>query len=79
MGEARLPTVHYFLCCLSLEIGGLVIGWISAIFSAFASITIVLLIVLVSVAYSYVDNLDQTVQHAALIFLIGKNFDCATK
>lgn len=43
-----LPTVKKFLCCISLETGGLIVGWINLILGfllVFGSITILSLAV----------------------------------
>ena len=36
---AKLPTVSNFLCCLTLETGGLIVGWFSLIIYAIALIS----------------------------------------
>ena len=35
-----IPTVQNFLCCLTLETGGLICGWLTAIFSAIGVISL---------------------------------------
>ena len=46
----QLPTVNKFLCCLSLQTGGYVIGWLAAIFSAIGVISLAATLILVIIA-----------------------------
>lgn len=54
----KLPTVSNFLCCLTLETGGLVLGWLSAIFSVIAIISTVAILIAAGVAYNNETNKD---------------------
>lgn len=48
----KLPTVNKFLFCLSLETGGTVLGWCTAILSAILLVTIAALYIVIIVAFS---------------------------
>lgn len=48
----KLPTVNKFLCCLSLETGGFVMGWISAILSVLSILGVGALLIIAIVAYN---------------------------
>lgn len=52
----RLPTLTHFLCCLELETGGLVIGYLSAIVSMLASLSMIGVIILGIMGTSLVFN-----------------------
>lgn len=57
-----LPKVKKFLCCISLETGGLIIGWINVIISFFALLTVIALITLLSLGHdANNNNQDQSV------------------
>lgn len=38
----KIPTVEKFLCCIQLELGGLIWGYLSAIFSVLGIVSMVL-------------------------------------
>lgn len=50
-----LPTVRKFLCCISLESGGLIIGWFNIIVSFFALFGLITAMSLTIVAYNHGD------------------------
>lgn len=56
----KLPTVNNFLCCLKLETGGLIVGWISVIFGGLSILGMIGLIALSIVAINYVDEVEIT-------------------
>lgn len=39
--NCKLPTIPNFLCCYPLETGGLVLGWLSAVLSGIAIVTMI--------------------------------------
>lgn len=68
------PTVNKFLCCCSLESGGIFLGWVTAVISgigiaSFVAVFILLLSGSDSYTDEFVDYPDQTM-------LIGKNKLC---
>jgi hypothetical protein len=64
--SCQLPKVEKFLCCLELETGGLIIGWVSAIVSGIGSIVSALLLIGVAITY------DKQNEETNGVF-IGKN------
>lgn len=48
----RLPTVNNFLFCLSLETGGTVLGWLSAIFSGIGIVSLGITFILLIIGYN---------------------------
>lgn len=53
----KLPTVNKFLFCLSLETGGFVMGWISAILSVLAILGVGAILIVLIVGYNS-DNIN---------------------
>lgn len=75
----KFPKVNNFLCCFTLETGGMVIGWFGAIFSALGVIAAIASIVMAIIGLLYMDewkksnnaqDLDST---AVQLILISKN------
>jgi hypothetical protein len=64
--SCQLPKVEKFLCCLELETGGIIIGWVSAIVSGIGSIVSALLLIGVAITY------DKQNEETNGVF-IGKN------
>jgi hypothetical protein len=53
-----LPTVKKFLCCITLETGGLIIGWFNIILSFLALFGLVTLLSLTVVGYNNGDFIN---------------------
>jgi hypothetical protein len=53
-----LPTVKKFLCCCTLETGGLIIGWFNIILSFLALFGIITALSLTVVAFNHGDFND---------------------
>lgn len=51
-----LPTVRKFLCCIALETGGLILGYLSAILSIIAIISISATFIVLVIAYNGTSN-----------------------
>jgi len=72
----KLPTVNKFLCCLSLETGGFVMGWISAILSVISILGVGAFAIITVVAYNSdsinlnVDNGDEYLLAAIIILCV---------
>ena len=52
----KLPTVNQFLCCLPLETGGLVCGWVTAILSVIGIIVLGINIITSTISYNGYDS-----------------------
>jgi hypothetical protein len=47
-----IPKVQKFLCCLELETGGIIIGWLAAILSAIGAIATIAALIVVTIAFN---------------------------
>jgi hypothetical protein len=66
-----VPTVQNFLFCLTLETGGLICGWITAIFAAIGAIGLALNAIVIIIAFgSTQDENDTLVLTVLLVILI---------
>lgn len=54
-----LPTLKKFLCCISLETGGLIVGWIQIVISFLAIFGLITIMSVTIVAYNHGDVSDQ--------------------
>lgn len=52
----KLPTVNKFLCCLELETGGIIVGWLTAIFAVIGAIAMTASLVVVLWAFDQLAN-----------------------
>lgn len=68
----KLPTVKNFLFCLSLESGGLIIGWIAAVVSCFGIIGMLASIIMSIVVLSSDDAKDPSNEESRNA-IIGNN------
>lgn len=53
------PKVNNFLCCITLETGGLIIGWINVILSFLFLLGSIITMSLIAVGYDQVDDPNQ--------------------
>lgn len=51
----KFPTVEKFLCCLTLETGGLVLGWLGAI-----GAPILIVLIAVAIAATFVTSSEDS-------------------
>lgn len=54
-----LPTLNKFLFCCELETGGLVLGWLSAIFSGIGVVVLGITMILAIVGFGSYDGNDK--------------------
>lgn len=54
-----LPTVKNFLCCLQLETGGLILGWLGTILGGLAVLSMAFLCIISIIAIPLVDEATQ--------------------
>jgi hypothetical protein len=56
-----LCKVNNFLCCISLETGGLIIGWINVIISGIALFFFLTAVILTGIGTNAIDNPSNSV------------------
>ena len=71
----ELPKVRKFLCCLELETGGIIIGWLNAIFSALGVVSIAALLVLSVIAFDH--EVDKNKEGLKEAFISEKSLKCS--
>lgn len=79
-----LITLKKFLCCMKLETGGKILGWLSIVSSALSVITFAALIFIANVALVYVNGLHNDISFRGFTFSpnyarIGLISECARK
>lgn len=74
-----LPTVKKFLCCITLETGGLIIGWFNIIWSVLCLIGMITLLSVTVVAFNHGDfnhSNDVVGGFAGKLFGLSLNKNC---
>ena len=61
------PTVKKFLCCISLETGGLVIGWLNIVLCTITLILLFGVLIITSIGYGQLDSVSQEDSQAVFI------------
>lgn len=74
---ARIPAFNSFLCCLKLETGGIILGWLSAIFSAIGSLYIFICFAIDYQEFKKLDkNANENAEHYIGIYVLLINWSC---